>query len=195
MGGLVLKVKTSRGQYVVNMSSTDETIGTLKSKIAEVTSIPADGLNVLIGFPPKPIDLSVNENTISSTGIKNGDSLIVEEKPLPDVVAAATCHQVKDDSLLAQRLAAEEKVDEGQSEGILLKQVVPSDNSCLFTSIGKLRQHFRNNQIRNIVNLKHCVAAAINIIIHETVCALHMWKLNQFLCKRSILRVCNEWKG
>lgn len=137
MGGFVLKVKTSRGQHVVNILSADETVGTLKLKISEITRIPAEGLNVLIGFPPKPLDLSANENTLSITGIKNGDSLIVEEKLLPDVVAAATCRKLEDDNL-TQTLAVQGNDLDAQveSDGILLKQVVPSDNSCLFTSIG-----------------------------------------------------------
>lgn len=138
MGGFVLKVKTSRGQHVVDILSADETVGTLKSKISEITRIPVEGLNVLIGFPPKPLDLSDNENSLSTTGIKNGDSLIVEEKSLPDVIAAATCRQLKEDNVVAQRLAPHGTVPAAHigADGILLKQVVPSDNSCLFTSIG-----------------------------------------------------------
>lgn len=137
----MLKVKTKQGQHVISNFSADETIGNFKSKISELTQIPADGLNVLIGFPPKPLDLSINENTLSATGISSGDTLIVEEKPLPDVVATGTKHinhqQLEEDILLAQRLAAEEDGTNLNSQGILLKQVVPSDNSCLFTSIGK----------------------------------------------------------
>lgn len=138
MGGFVLKVKTSRGQHVVDILSADETVGTLKSKISEITRIPVEGLNVLIGFPPKPLDLSDNENSLSTTGIKNGDSLIVEEKPLPDVIAAATCRQLEEDNVVVQRLATHgnEPAAHIGAGGILLKQVVPSDNSCLFTSIG-----------------------------------------------------------
>lgn len=139
MGGFMLKVKTKQGQHVVDNLSAEETVGTLKSKISEITHIPPEGLNVLIGFPPKPLDLSANENTLSNTGIINGDTLIVEEKILPDVVAAATCRQVEEDNLLAQQLSGDGNDLDGHasSNGILLKQVVPSDNSCLFTSIGK----------------------------------------------------------
>lgn len=146
MGGFVLKVKTSRGQYVVDILSADETVGTLKSKISEITRIPAEVLNVLIGFPPKPLDLSANENTLSTTGIKNGDSLIVEEKPLPDVIAVATCRQLEEDNLLAQTLAVDGIGSDAHvtSDGILLKQVVPSDNSCLFTSIGNDSKFYEN---------------------------------------------------
>lgn len=141
MGGFMLKVKTKQGHHVVDNLSADETIGNLKSKIAELTKIPADGLNVLVGFPPKPLDLSANENLLSSSGIINGDTLIVEEKSIPDVVPQQHRNnlQLEEDILLAQRLAnQEENATCVETQGILLKQVVPSDNSCLFTSIGKL---------------------------------------------------------
>lgn len=134
----MLKIKTKQGQHVVNTLSPDQTIGNLKTKLAEITQIPADGLNVLIGFPPKPIDLSANDDKLSTTGISSGDTLIVEEKCMPDVVPAQHRNnlQLEQDVLLAQRLAEEEEGAAVNSQGILLKQVVPSDNSCLFTSIG-----------------------------------------------------------
>ena len=149
MGGFLLKVKTKQGQHIVSTLSENETIANLKSQISELTQIPVDGLSVLIGFPPKPLDLSNNGNSLSATGITNGDTLIVEEKPYNTTVPqepqaqqqqeqpAVNQHQIDEDSLLAQRLAAEEENPQN-CQGILLKQVVPSDNSCLFTSIGEL---------------------------------------------------------
>lgn len=140
MGGFMLKVKTKQGHHVVNNLSADETIGNLKSKISELTKIPADKVAVLFGFPPKPLDLSANESLLIASGIINGDTLIVEEKSIPDVVPQQHRNnlQLEEDVLLAQRLANEGENASGLgSMGILLKQLVPSDNSCLFTSIGK----------------------------------------------------------
>lgn len=139
MGGFSLKLKTKQGQHVVSTLTADEKISILKSKISELTKLPAEGITVLVGFPPKPLDLSANESTISSTGIINGDTLIVEEKTqMPDVVPQQHRNnlQLEEDILLAQRLANEGDEALNSSQGILLKQVVPSDNSCLFTSIG-----------------------------------------------------------
>jgi len=137
MGGFTLKVKTKSGQHVVSDLSENETIGNLKAKISELTNIPANSLNVLNGFPPKPLDLSSNDSSISSSGIASGDTLIVEEKQGVDVSAVRNDSlQIEEDTLLAQRLAAEQDGTSVSTKGILLKQVVPSDNSCLFTSIG-----------------------------------------------------------
>ncbi|XP_031617851.1 ubiquitin thioesterase OTU1 [Contarinia nasturtii] len=132
MGGFMLKVKTKQGHHVVNNLSADETIGNLKSKISELTSIPAEGLSVKIGFPPKPLDLSANECLLSASGIINGDTLIVEEKPIPDVVP----QQQQRNNLQLDDIPSTNQEVTLPTEGILLKQVVPSDNSCLFTSIG-----------------------------------------------------------
>lgn len=136
MGGFVLKVKTNKGQHVVDILSAEETIRSLKAKISEITCIPPESLSVLIGFPPKPVDLSVEENTVAATGIKNGDSLIVEERPAQDVVATAAFQHLEERNLPLQVMEETSSVAQNKSDGILLKQVVPSDNSCLFTSIG-----------------------------------------------------------
>lgn len=158
MGGFMLKVKTKQGHHVVSNLSADETIGNLKSKISELTRIPADVLCVLVGFPPKPLDLSANENLLSASGIINGDTLIVEEKSIPDVVPQQHRNnlQLEEDILLAQRIANEEENATGlASQGILLKQVVPSDNSCLFTSIGIFIVQFLYSIRINNLSLKN----------------------------------------
>lgn len=152
----MLKVKTKLGQHVVSNVTPNETIGNLKLKLSELTRIPAEYINVLIGFPPKPLDLSANEILLSDTGIINGDTLIVEEKSIPDVVPQQHRNnlQLEEDILLAQRLAnqGEENASCLESQGILLKQVVPSDNSCLFTSIGELLISFLTQCDPGILN-------------------------------------------
>lgn len=91
-------------------------------------------MSQIASYPPKTLDLSDLQKPISQIGVTNGDTLIVNEK-LPDEVEAVPASNTEvEDSLLAQRLADEEM--EITVDGILLKQVVPSDNSCLFTSIG-----------------------------------------------------------
>lgn len=137
--GYTLRLKTKEGQQILNLIATDN-VGTLKEKIAELSRISPHKLNVLGGFPPKPIDLSDLSKPISEIGVKNGDTLIVNEKHPDECTAPPAANSVDADSLLAQRLADEEM--DIQVDGILLKQVVPSDNSCLFTSIGKTENVF-----------------------------------------------------
>ncbi|XP_050093296.1 ubiquitin thioesterase OTU1 [Anopheles aquasalis] len=138
MGGLTLKLKTKSGQgqkqFVCKLTDT-ATVGDLKARIIELTSIPGDALHVVLGFPPfKPLQFSNESSTCQEVGISNGDTLIVEEKSLTaeERQQLEAAKRLEDDEKLARELAAQ-STEQG---GILLKKVVPADNSCLFTSIG-----------------------------------------------------------
>ncbi|KZC12676.1 Ubiquitin thioesterase OTU1, partial [Dufourea novaeangliae] len=128
MAGFVLKIKTKSGQKVVNGLIPQNKVSELKSKLAEITGIPLGALHVLGGFPPKPINLDDEKVTIEERGIVSGDTLIVEEKPpqyngeqKPEDIGRS--HIVDDENFI-------------DTPGILMKKVVPADNSCLFTSVG-----------------------------------------------------------
>lgn len=136
MGGLTLKIKTKQGQHILKDLTGTDTIDTLKTKLSELTSISTDRLSVLIGFPPKHLNITDDvSGTLSTRGVTNGDTLIVEEKaaPVPAVIANIT--PIAPVAVGPDADDAKEFVV--QSAGILLKRIVPSDNSCLFTSIGK----------------------------------------------------------
>lgn len=79
MAGFVLRVKTKSGQKVVNGLTLQDKAFQLKTKLAELTGVPVAALQVLVGFPPKPIELD-DDMAIERIGIVSGDTLIVEEK-------------------------------------------------------------------------------------------------------------------
>lgn len=110
-----------------------ETFVALKSKISGVTGLQASSMLLKVGFPPRTIEC-VDENcSVEATGIKNGDIIIVEEKPMSEEErnAAAAAERLAQDELLAEELGHMNS----ENAGILLKEVVPADNSCLFTSV------------------------------------------------------------
>lgn len=79
------------------------------------------------------MDLSDNNATLESLCICSGDTLIVEEKQ------GASSERSKE--INAKKLEQETQyahIAESQLNcpGILMRKVVPADNSCLFTSIG-----------------------------------------------------------
>jgi len=80
MAGFVLRVKTKSGQKVVYGLTAHDKVSQLKAKLVELTGVPAAALQILGGFPPKPIDLDTSNATIEGVGIISGDTLIVEEK-------------------------------------------------------------------------------------------------------------------
>ncbi|XP_043250943.1 yod1 deubiquitinase [Colletes latitarsis] len=127
MAGFVLRVKTKSGQKVVNGLIPKDKVSELKSKLSEITGIPVGALHVLGGFPPKAINLNKEKATIEESGIVSGDTLIVEEKPL---------HyngEQKFEDIGRSHIDEENFID---TPGVLMKKVVPADNSCLFTSVG-----------------------------------------------------------
>ncbi|XP_033157346.1 ubiquitin thioesterase OTU1 [Drosophila mauritiana] len=168
-GSFSVKLKSKKGQFIVNDLNEHTTLGELKTKIVQATDIQATQLHVLVGYPPKPLDLSQQQEQrdLKAVGINSGETLIVEEKAAPAPAAAPAAPvrggtTVEDDEALARRLQAEEEAQllqetaggpvaqapeyqlpvaptesgpNGDFNGILLKKVVPADNSCLFTSI------------------------------------------------------------
>lgn len=138
MTSLTLKVKTKDSEQIISDLTSSATVDELKRKLASCTGIRADRLNVLVGFPPKKMDLSDAARTLDACGIRNGIKLIVDEAAAP-----ATPSPPSGGPTAAAAVEFEhESIDNGFSAGILLKKVVPSDNSCLFTSIGKFEQRF-----------------------------------------------------
>ncbi|EZA54790.1 hypothetical protein DMN91_006677 [Ooceraea biroi] len=129
MAGLVLRVKTKSGQKVVSGLAAHDKVSQLKTKLAELTGVPVAALHVLAGFPPKPVDLDAADTTIEHTGIISGDTLIVEEKQI-----IFNGHEQKFNDFGRSHIVDQESFT--NSPGVLMRKVVPADNSCLFTSVG-----------------------------------------------------------
>lgn len=133
MSGFALKIKTKIGQQVVRSLTPDSTIKDLKRLLSNISNIPENKLHVLSGFPPKTLDLSGDAISLKSSGIISGDTLILEEKLSTDTSGSnvkssiSNVAQQTHDAQLAEQVSL--------SAGILMKHIVPADNSCLFTSI------------------------------------------------------------
>lgn len=156
-GSFSVKLKSKNGQFIVKELTNKTTVADLKHRVATITHIKDSQLHILLGFPPRPLDLapSSEQRTLEECGISSGETLIVEEKTEDPLQAS-----LEDDEALARRLQAEEEEEQlrevvaaataaegtvnvdvplagssGNFNGILLKKVVPADNSCLFTSV------------------------------------------------------------
>jgi len=123
---LLLRCKCKVGQSDVKTLTSENTAHDLLSIISSFSGIPQNRLSIRLGFPPRPLRISNLSATLESLKISSGETLIVEEDtsapefperpPFPNTEVP--------DTFPAQQLS-----------GILMKRVVPSDNSCLFTSI------------------------------------------------------------
>ncbi|KAL7732594.1 hypothetical protein ACLKA6_019220 [Drosophila palustris] len=172
-GSFSVKLKSKKGQFIVSDLNESTTLAELKTRIAQVTQIKEPQLHVLVGYPPRPLNLTEAEQqqrNLIAAGINRGETLIVEERGAVAAPLDNLATTIEDDEALARRLQAEEDAEHlrqvatasngelnaietadgsdiaplplsaapapnGDFNGILLKKVVPADNSCLFTSI------------------------------------------------------------
>ncbi|KAI4460374.1 hiv-induced protein-7-like protease [Holotrichia oblita] len=135
MAGFALKVKTKVGPVVVDNLTSESTIKDLKILLSNISNIPVHNLHVLSGFPPKTLDLSRDNLTLNASGIVSGETLILEEKSNVDRQADRNVGVKYTDTIQTQTNDAQFAQQVSLSQGILMKHVVPPDNSCLFTSI------------------------------------------------------------
>lgn len=122
MANYALRVKTKSGQHVIRNLTPDNTIKDLKLQLAQISSIPEVRLHVLSGYPPKAFDITQDHLALNQSGLNSGDTLILEEKtaPPPPVENKFKPHILENSN---------------NCPGVLMKKVVPADNSCLFSSI------------------------------------------------------------
>lgn len=136
MSSLILKVKTKTGQQVIKSLTSESTVNDLKIELSNWSNIPVNRLHILTGYPPKLFDVSEDSIKLHECNISSGDTFILEEKPL----GAAPDEQPLD---IASTVTSRETNIEPRSHvtdnqpfpGILMKHIVPADNSCLFSSI------------------------------------------------------------
>jgi ubiquitin thioesterase OTU1 len=123
---LLLRCKAESGQHTIRQLTSASTVQDLKHTLNSLTNIPKDSLKVLSGYPPKVLNIENDNQQLSSLSLKSGDVLIVEKHPIAKVKQAESIlRQIENQSSL---------------RGILTRQVVPANNSCLFTSINFARK-------------------------------------------------------
>ncbi len=124
-----LRVKHKGGQSVISNLTLTSSVEELLGELSKCTQIPANSVKILRGFPPVAMDVSNRAASLGQCGLQERDTVLVEELPAEIKPVQAT--------LSADSVPSEAEM--GNSEiptGILMRKVVPADNSCLFTSIG-----------------------------------------------------------
>jgi len=115
MSALVLRCQSGQGRVVLQGLTTDSTLDQLQVIIETSTGIAKHHQKIKTGFPPKPLALDDTSATLTTLGLRSGDTLVVEK-------SENTAPQIQ------QGVG-------GISKGIKRK-VVPANNSCLFASVG-----------------------------------------------------------
>jgi ubiquitin thioesterase OTU1 len=115
-----LRVRTKTGVIKITNLTEQSSLAELKAAISTQANIDCSYVKILKGFPPKSLDTTNESETLISHSIVNGELLTIEE--------------CKDDSRTSS-VTSSHKETSTTTEGVLLRKVVPANNSCLFTSI------------------------------------------------------------
>lgn len=127
MSDLLLRLKCRAGTFKMTVPLTCS-LYDLREQVSALSEIPVTSVKLLLGFPPKPI--RTFEGLVVDAGLKTGDIIIAEID-----TNSANVQQVKaetESSVLKH--VTEQEVGDGVP--LILRKVVPADNSCLFTSMG-----------------------------------------------------------
>eukprot|EP00092_Neocalanus_flemingeri_P023715 GFUD01025721.1.p1 GENE.GFUD01025721.1~~GFUD01025721.1.p1 ORF type:complete len:348 (-),score=97.11 GFUD01025721.1:229-1209(-) len=145
MAKVNLRVRYDGGQGVVKGLDSEDSVEKLISHSLETLGIEEQkeaAIKMLSGFPPKPLDISDRDKSISSIGIKSGDTIIFQLTSLPKLTETpppttstrkSPCPQQSTSTPSDVDVAPKRLKTSDSSK--MLRKVVPADNSCLFTSI------------------------------------------------------------
>lgn len=119
---LRLRCKSRQGTAPLQGLSAASSVRELQERVRALTGVPAEHQRILLGFPPRSLELSDGEASLGGLRIQSGDTLIVEEdfsKKKTDVPSGSKPNALPNRDTLPG----------------LSRKVVPADNSCLFTSV------------------------------------------------------------
>ena len=119
----VLRIRTKTGVIRISNLNVNSSLGELKAELSTQANLDCSLIKILKGFPPKYLDTSIETSTLASHTITNGELLTIEEN--------------KDESRTTVKTSPSNNSSSFKeiNEGVLLRKVVPANNSCLFTSI------------------------------------------------------------
>jgi len=146
MAKVNLRVRYEGGQGVVKGLDSEDSVEKLISHSLEALGVidqQEAAIKLLSGFPPKPLDISDRDKSISSIGIKSGDTIIFqitssaaksENSTNQNTNTAKTACSPQETPATSDVSHKKLKTSD-RSQSKLHRKVVPADNSCLFTSI------------------------------------------------------------
>eukprot|EP00474_Spongospora_subterranea_P008973 CRZ09431.1 hypothetical protein [Spongospora subterranea] len=144
---LRLQVRGPSSRSVISSLSGQSSIHELSVAIEHAIGVPANEQRLLIGFPPKQLDISNGLLTLEQAGIKSGDSLIVEKISAVRGITKASAEETQSIIFTISK-----------NQGLFVQRHMPPDNSCLFHSIAYV-----------CMNRTRDAAAAMRKLISDTV--------------------------
>ncbi|XP_050432475.1 ubiquitin thioesterase OTU1 [Adelges cooleyi] len=127
MSDISLRLKCRSGTFPIKISPNCD-LTDLKEQLSVLSDIPSNSIKLLFGFPPKPI--LQFDGSVADAGIKSGDTIIAE--------VDTSSSGVKETKIQTENAILKHVIEQEVGDGLplILRKVVPADNSCLFTSMG-----------------------------------------------------------
>lgn len=141
MAELELRLKCRAGTFPMTVP-TSLAVSDLREQASALSQIPVASIKLLLGFPPKPIPRT--DGSVGEAGLKSGDTIIAEADPNSGAAAASVAPSRAVEAETAAATRPETEVLRHVTGGeitvgdvpLILRKIVPADNSCLFTSLG-----------------------------------------------------------
>ncbi|XP_053211197.1 ubiquitin thioesterase OTU1-like [Panonychus citri] len=151
---LPIRCKTKTGIVSLNYLTEESTIGDLKEAVLQLTKISPERLRIRRGYPPVTVNLENNSSKILDVLSSPKEIIIIEEinisehlssssssssssvtMPPPSTLRSSPQPSTSFKSSTCS-IKPKESINKSESsKGVLLRRVVPANNSCLFTSI------------------------------------------------------------
>ncbi|CCM02079.1 uncharacterized protein FIBRA_04156 [Fibroporia radiculosa] len=171
-----IRLRHPKGVSTLQVDLDGSTVLDLQQQIFCVTEISPSQQDLKAGYPPQPLTL-IPELPVSSLGLKQGDQLILTQRPSGSSVQspfrsnAASALPLGGPASAMTSLAASQIPDRGpvaltvgtgndagphsvpMEGGYLVHRIVPDDNSCLFSSVALVFEQdiSKASKIREIV--------------------------------------------
>ncbi|ELT95674.1 hypothetical protein CAPTEDRAFT_154633 [Capitella teleta] len=166
MSVLTFRVKTKNGQHVLKELTAQSTLLDLLTSISKLTSVQPQAIKILCGFPPKPLVQSDVTRSLEDLKMRSGDTLIVEED-------ASVKEEKRNEWMQHMQMQLQ------SAEGFLAREVVPANNSCLFTSVNYVMTGHLN--LESAPSLRQLIARVVSSD-HKTYTEVFLGKPNAEYC-------------
>eukprot|EP01062_Namystynia_karyoxenos_P065778 TRINITY_DN596_c1_g1_i2.p1 TRINITY_DN596_c1_g1~~TRINITY_DN596_c1_g1_i2.p1 ORF type:complete len:367 (+),score=81.49 TRINITY_DN596_c1_g1_i2:72-1103(+) len=172
---LTLRLRGPQGQTTLGGWPPERTVAEFLAEVESQTGVPAGELELRSGFPPRPLAVPADTSAaVSTLGLRSGDTLVVSRgkpaaAPQPAPPAQAGAPEEPPGAAAGPAAPATQPAapppappaGAGDStfsapvldEGLLVRRVIPSDNSCLFHAVGYVmeKSHTASARLREVV--------------------------------------------
>ena len=165
-----LRLRAPKGNISLSTLSLNSSFSELTLEISKLTKISENYLIIKHGYPPKALENTRDDITLSFLNITDGDTLIVEESKTPvrrmnsplkkseeKKEQEATGSDQKRNNISSKNTSSLPKYQTPDKNGlIMIRRIIPADNSCLFNSVIyalECQSDFKSSpmELRNIV--------------------------------------------